>query len=212
MMNQPETEATGHVWIAGTGRVTLEREIARLLALETWQGALYLGASSYGTELLEFLVGRMSDEDDARDVLSMTLDDALNGISSFAGRGTFRTWLYVLAKNARARFVRDPSRHRGHRSTEMSSLADSTILQAPRLATFDLDRIRRDLDEEDQELLSLYFDRQLSWGEIAVIWSVGREPLEAVALCMRCQRLIRTLAEPRVSTDEAPITERVRRL
>jgi DNA-directed RNA polymerase specialized sigma24 family protein len=195
MMTHRRIAASGQARSESKGRVTLEREITRLLATKNWEGALYLAAISYGPELLEFLVNRMPDEDDARDVLSMTLEDACSDVSSFVRQATFRTWLYILAKNARARFLQDPYRHRGRRSTRMSSLADSTILGSPTLTKLDIDRIRRDFDDDDQELLTLSFERQLSWAEIAAIWNVGREPLDAASLRARCQRLIQELTE-----------------
>jgi len=204
MMNHRKIASTSQARTIGKGRATLEGEIARLLSIKNSKGALYLAAYSYGPELLEFLVSRMSVEDDARAVLSMAFEEALNGISSFTGRATFRTWLYILAKNARARFFTDPYRYRGRSSiSEISGLADSIVSGPPKLATLDVERIRRDLDEEDQELLTLCFDRQLSWAEIAAIWSVGREPLDAVSLRSRCNRLVSELTEQRASNPEA---------
>jgi len=188
--NPRKRSAKGPARHDGKAWMTLEQEIARLLSIENSQGALYLALRSYGQQLLEFLVGCMSDEADARDVLSMTLDAALSDVSSFAGRVTFRAWLYILAKNARVRFMTDPSRYRGRRSSYMSSLADLVILGRSELARLDEARMRRDFTDEDRELLALHFHRQFSWAEIAAIWSVGREPLGGAAVRVRCQRLV----------------------
>lgn len=150
-----EARIRGH---AGAGRM---REAATA-ALE-----------GYGPELLGWLVAALGDAGDAEDVFSMLSEDLWRGLPGFRWECSMRTWLYTLARHARARLERSPHR-RAARRADRSTLAD--VEEAvrsrtrPWLRTEVKDRftaLRDELPEDDRSLLVLRVDRRMAWDDIA---------------------------------------------
>jgi RNA polymerase sigma-70 factor (ECF subfamily) len=127
---------------------------------------------AYGPELYGFLINLMGGEQDASDVFSQTAEDFWRGLSSFESRCSIRTWIYVLARNAAARFRRSPW-HRDAHGTDSrldSLVADARSKTAPWLRTDVKDKwraLRDSLDPDDRALLVLRVDRELDWNDVA---------------------------------------------
>jgi RNA polymerase sigma-70 factor (ECF subfamily) len=129
-----------------------------------------------------------------------------------------RTWLYVLARNAAARFWRSPW-HRDARAS--GSRLDSLVAEArsrtpPWQRTDVKDRwraLRESLDPDDRALLVLRVDRALDWNDVARVISSradadeGELARESARLRKRYQHLRdelreRARAEGLLDTDE----------
>lgn len=52
----------------------------------------------YGDELYRFALGRVSDEDCAEELVQETLLSALDGLATFRGQASERSWLFVILK------------------------------------------------------------------------------------------------------------------
>ena len=137
------------------------------------EGAAAAAVEGYGPEVLGFLIALTESEHDADEVFSQLSEDLWRGLERFEWRSSFRTWMYTLARNAWHRFRRTPH-HRPERRaglSRLSEVADRVRSQTlPHLRTEVKDRfqeIRRSLDPDDQELLILRIDRQMTWNEIA---------------------------------------------
>ena len=84
-----------------------------------------------------------------------------------------RTWLYTLARHARARLERSPHRRAARRaSTSALSDAEAEVRSRTRpwLRTEVKDRfsaLRDELPEDDRSLLVLRVDRRMGWDDIA---------------------------------------------
>jgi RNA polymerase sigma-70 factor (ECF subfamily) len=98
----------------------------------------------YVNEIHHYLRNQVGDPDDAEDLTSETFLRVVRSLDRFAGRSSFRTWLYEVARNQ----LRDHWRANGRRpmaSVDVESLAAQEPEPAGRSAATDLGR--RILDE-----------------------------------------------------------------
>ncbi len=159
----------------------------------------HLGAATsigrgYGPELMAFVASLLrSTEDEIDEVFAMLSEDVVRGLPGFRFDSSVRTWLYMLARHATARFRRGEQR-RGRRVVLPGALVD--VIESVRTATLEhlrtavKDRLataREHLDDEERTILTLRIDRQLGWRDIAQI--LADHPLDAEALRKREQSL-----------------------
>jgi RNA polymerase sigma-70 factor (ECF subfamily) len=169
--------------MATEGEVELELEA--LLRAGSFDRAATRALEAYGAEVYGFLVNLAGSDADAADVYSQLCEDLWKGLPSFGHRSSVRTWLYVLARHAAARFRRSPWNHRGRRTGDArldDFVAESRSRTQPWLRTETKDRfavLRDSLDQDERALLVLRVDRGLSWPEIARVMLDEGEPNEA---------------------------------
>lgn len=140
--------------------------------------AVRLGLELYQVEVYSFLCARLRSEADAHEVFSQLGEDIWRGIARFEWRASFRTWLYTLARNAAVRFEKSQSRH--NRQDPLSQVSDPLVVERSRTRPYQRtdvkDRfaaLRESLSPEEQSLLVLRIDRNLSWDEVARIMYDG---------------------------------------
>ncbi len=169
----------------------LEDELVELIRAKQLDRAATRALESYGPELYGFLVSYLGNEADGAEVFSQVGEDLWKGLPSFALGCTLRTWLYVLARHAAARFRRSPWNRRT-RDSQLDQLVESVRTRTqPWLRTDVKDRFRalRDaLDPDDRSLLVLRVDRGLSWEEVARV-TIGLETPDAAVLGRETDRL-----------------------
>lgn len=180
-------------------REDLEAEIRRRAEGGDLAGAAEHALRGYGREIFEFLAALHRHDDDAAEVFSLFAEGLWRGLPRFAWRSSFRTWAYGVARKASLRFRRDARR----RAARAAPLPDASRLEAivaeVRTATLSwlrTDRksrfaaLRESLPPEDQALLLLRVDRQLSWLDLArVLHEDDATPLEGEALKREAARL-----------------------
>lgn len=157
--------------------------------------ALRVAVETYGEEVFSFLVVRMRDEDAAGDVFSQACEDLLASLPSFGWRCSLRTWFYRVARSAAARYQRSPLNNSARRValsnvSELAAQVRSRTLAHMRSEVKDKMRaLREQLDADEQQLLMLRVERDLSWGEIAEILDDvdDDEPKERAAARLRQQ-------------------------
>jgi RNA polymerase sigma-70 factor (ECF subfamily) len=160
----------------------------------------------YGPEVLGFLVTSLRHREDAEDIFSQMSEDLVRGLPTFEWRASLRTWLYRLARNATARYLRAPGQRAARRIplSEVSDVIDrartETELHQKTEAKDALTRVRDALDSEDRMLLVLRIDRRLPWTDVARVLADGDldDPAatrESARLRKRLQILKEELAE-----------------
>jgi RNA polymerase sigma-70 factor (ECF subfamily) len=178
-------------WYDGEMGGELEDELVALIRQKKLDSAATRALESYGPELYGFLVTYFGNEADASEVFSQLGEDLWKGLPSFALGCSVRTWLYVLARHAAARFRRSPWNRRTGDS-HLDALVESVRTRTqPWLRTDVKDRfraVRDSLDPEDRSLLVLRVDRGLSWEEVARVM-LSLEAPDAVALERESARL-----------------------
>ena len=176
-----------------------EARIRTLLDASDAQGAATEAMRAFGPKIFGYLRSVLRDDADAGDAFSLFGENLWKGITGFRGESSFRTWAYRVAWNA-ALAVRDEAwRRNGRRleTGEASKLAQeirTTAARVERQRTA-LDALREELSAEEQTLLHLRIDQELSWDEIAQVLGGDGAPIEAATLRQRFKRLKERLAD-----------------
>lgn len=162
-----------------TDQPIAEREGAIRSAFDA--GDMQLVASrtlhAYGPEILQFLAARLKNGSDLDEVFSMFAEDLWNSLPKFGWRCSMRTWGYTLARNAANRYASSPSRRPANNVrlscpdviTQLAQHCRSTTRIYQQTETKNRFRaLRERLDPDDQMLLILRVDRQMSWSDLAI--------------------------------------------
>ncbi len=146
---------------------------------------------AHGAEILGFLVSRVRDSVDARDVFADFCEDFWKGLPGFEWRCSMRGWAYTLARHAADRYLRSPQRRRERNLTLPPESRCSRLVHKLRTATHPqkkteiknkVQALRECLSEDDRMLLALRVDRALSWNEVAMVMAPEGESLSDEAL------------------------------
>lgn len=131
---------------------------------------------SFGDQVMGYLVNRLGDEADASEVFSMFAEDVWRGLPGFEWRCSARTWTFTLARYAANRYTKQPQqqaqRHVALDDLEgvrelVAEVRDRTLVYLRTVTKTAVQRLREQLDEEDQTLLMLRVDQDLSFRELA---------------------------------------------
>jgi RNA polymerase sigma-70 factor (ECF subfamily) len=169
----------------------LEAELATLIRAKQLDQAATRAIEGYGAELYGFLISLIGNESDAADIFSQVGEDLWKGLPSFGLGCSMRTWLYLLARHAAARFRRSPWNRRTGDSQLDAVVERIRTGTQPWLRTDVKDRfraLRESLDDDDRSLLVLRVDRGLAWEEVAQVM-LGVEVPESAVLARETDRL-----------------------
>lgn len=172
----------------------LERQLAEYLDLGKKSEAATLALRTWGDELFGFLVYHLRDDVAASDVFSQLTEDFWRSLSTFRRRCSVRTWLYLLARNAAARYRQTPWNAAGRRTGDaafdamVASFPSRTPVWMQTEVKDRFGRLREALEPDDQSLLVLRVDRGLQWDDIALIFLQTEMP-EAMEIKRESARL-----------------------
>jgi RNA polymerase sigma-70 factor (ECF subfamily) len=172
----------------------LEARIEELGRARDLAAVATLAVDGYGSEVFGYLINVLGNHADAGEVFSQIAEDLWRGLPGFGFRCSMRTWLYVLARHAVARFRRAPWNHRERRGGDEqleALVAQTRTMTQPWLRTDVKDRwrsLRESLEPDDRSILVLRVDRQLEWKEIARV-TLGEEHPEPSELGRESDRL-----------------------
>jgi len=173
----------------------VEQGIRELLERGDLRGAAAKVIRSYGPQILAYLRAVLRDEDAASEGFSRFGEGLWKGIGRFRGESSVLTWSYGLAWGAIRRIKRDPFRRKARRleTSELSRLADevrnSTVPYRKTDVKDAVARLRASLGPEEQTLLILRVDRNLSWKEVVQVFAAEGEPVDEAALRKRFERI-----------------------
>lgn len=145
------------------------------------ESALVAALHKHGSEIFGYLVGTMRSDVDAAEVYAQFCHDAWTARTAFRGDCSTRTWLYMLANHAKVHYLRDPYlRRRASFPDAISDLIGHCRTQTQSYLRSDnknrLQQIRSRLSAEDQSILVLRVDRNLSWRQVAYILDGQPDP------------------------------------
>jgi len=179
--------------------MTVEAHLQELLAKGDHRAAATEALRAFGPKILGYLQAVLRDEADASDAFSVFAEHLWRGLPSFRFEASLKTWCFKLAWNAALNLKDEAWRRRGRRfeSGEASRLAEEirtrTGVRVERRRAA-LEALRAELSDEEQTLLVLRLDQQLSWGEIAEVLAREGTAPDAPALRKRYERLKEKLA------------------
>lgn len=181
----------------------LETQIASFLDQDDRARAVEVALRGYGPQILSYLQTVLRSNDDGAEAFSLFCENVWTGIDRFARRSTWKAWAYKVAWHSALRIKQDPERRRRAplRSQEAAALAaEVRSVTAPYLLTRNKDQLaalRESLEPDEQTLLILRIDRELSWPEIADVLAADGEEVSETTLRKRFERIkerLRTLA------------------
>jgi RNA polymerase sigma-70 factor (ECF subfamily) len=167
-------------------------------------GAATLAIQGLGPELMGFLVVIVGDPDGAGDVFTDLCVRIWKGLATFRWESSLRTWAYVLARRA-CHAHRHAQAEWRRRHVPLSDVPEidalivrvrtTTLANLARREPTRAEKLRAQLEPDEQMLLTLRIDRELDWREIARVLADDDAPKDdelvraAAALRKRFERL-----------------------
>ncbi len=177
----------------------VETRVTALLAVKEYRGAATEVIRGYGPRALGYLHRLLGNDADAADAFSMFAEQVWRGMPNFEGRSSVKTWAFKAAWSA-AMKVRDDAWRRLREqlpSSAASHLADevrtNTAVRFESLRQ-ELEVLRAELTAEDQTLLALRLDQELTWEEVAEVLSIEGRVIDPATLRKRYERIKARLA------------------
>jgi RNA polymerase sigma-70 factor, ECF subfamily len=191
----------------------VDRELRTLIAQGEIERATERAIRTYGPELYGWLRSTISSEGDAQDAFSRMSEELWRSLERFDGRCSIRTWCYMLARCAVFHVRSRPRHQREVLVSQVPSIlgAVTHVWNTTKVGEQRADdvyaQIRGELDEEEQTLLVLRVDKDLSWREIAQVLCgedalAGEVERKAATLRKQFERVkerLRALAAERLS-------------
>jgi RNA polymerase sigma-70 factor, ECF subfamily len=185
---------------------TIENETRQAWSAGDHQRVARLVLSGYGDELYGFLLAQFRGRDaDADEAFLQFSEDFWRGLPRFQWRCSIRAWCYKLARSAASRYRRAPQ-NRVDRRIPLSQadhpLADlvhqtrtRTQLHQQTEVKNHVRELRERLSQDEQDLLTLRIDRELSWRDVAHAMSSPDDNLDDDDLRRRETALRQRLAD-----------------
>jgi RNA polymerase sigma-70 factor, ECF subfamily len=131
----------------------------------------------YGPEIQGFLAAFLRHPAAAAESFSIFAQDLWLALPNFSWRCSARGWAYTLARNAARRHAKSEKRRRARHVPLPENLLSEVAAQTRTRTDFyiktdvktKMQELRQRLPAEDQQLLILRVNRQLSWTEIAMV-------------------------------------------
>lgn len=176
----------------------LEERIRACCQSEDYATAATLVIEHHGSDILALLISRLGTRTDADEVFGIFSEKLWMGLPGFEWRCRVKGWAYMLARNA-ANDFRGAAHNRAHRRIPLSQhpslalLAErvrNTTANYRRTATRDRMRaLRERLPPDDQMLLILRVDQELSWRDLVAAMADGSQPPDTATLDREASRM-----------------------
>jgi RNA polymerase sigma-70 factor, ECF subfamily len=152
---------------------------------------------AYGPEVYSFIGAMLRRPPDAADAFARMCEKLWRNLPAFRWDCSMRTWVYMLARYVLADVAGEEGRRPRHTriSREARSLAATVRSSTPPYRKSEVKdkfaKLRERLEPDDQTLLILRVDRDLSWADVARVMDGASE----AALRKRFERLKERLKE-----------------
>ena len=162
----------------------LEARVRQACDVGDYERAITLLVETLGPKVVAFLLQRLENPADAREVFSMFSEDLFLGLPRFEWRCTVRGFSFALARNAanryRAQAGQRPDRRLPLSEAPLSSLVEQvrerTLIYLRTEVKTQMQALIKQLPEDDRALLSLRIDQNLNWRDLAVALEYAGEP------------------------------------
>ena len=178
----------------------VEERIAAAMAAGDHRAAATELIRGYGPRILGYLNVVLRNDLDAGDAFSLFAEQVWRGMPAFRAQSSARTWAFKAAWSAAMKVRDDAWRRLGRRldTGEASRLAEDvrtrTGLRHERQRA-ELETLRAQLSDENQTLLVLRLDQELTWDEVAEVLAHDAAAVDPAALRKRFERIKLRLAQ-----------------
>lgn len=178
-----------------------EADIRSLHEAGEHQDAATQALELYGREIFAFLVATMRDETAASEAFSAFNEDMWKGLPTFSWQASLRTWLYVIARRCAAGYHRSPH-HRRERNVALSQVSEvaerirtQTLAYLKTEAKDAIQRMREELEPDEQALLMLRIDKRMAWNEIAEVMHADEPDVDHKKAAARLRKRFQLLKD-----------------
>jgi RNA polymerase sigma-70 factor (ECF subfamily) len=188
------------------GPTQLDGRVRKLLDADACADAATEVVRALGPAVLRYLRTLLRNDADANDAASCWAESVWSGLPDFRGDASLRTWALRLAYRAALAVVDGAWRRRarpfatGEASRLAATLRTASAVRVERQRR-KLDAVVATLTPEQQTLLSLRVDQDLSWDEIADVLSTDARRPDPKTLAKRYERLKERLAAALADDD-----------
>ncbi len=161
-----------------------ERKAQQALKNQALEDVVSILMKSYGDEIYRFCKSMLNNASDAQDVLQTVFVQAFQGLGKFESKSSFRTWLYVIARNRCLDEIKKAKRFDARveftdQLPEVSSADESTNTSSDPLMSEVLRRCMEKLSDAVRAAILLRFQSEHSYEEAAVILQEKAGTLQA---------------------------------
>ena len=175
-----------------------DMQIRAACVAEDYRSAVTLLLRNYGDCVMTFLAFQLRDPTAADEAFAITAEQLWHGLPGFKWQSSVRTWAYAIARRAAVRHMCDPHRRR-HRNLPLgehhalSQLVDDVRTRTQRYMKTEtknrMRALREQLPPDDQLLLVLRINRQLSFRDAAIVMTSCEQQLDEQAIEREAARL-----------------------
>ncbi|MGH1471434.1 MAG: sigma-70 family RNA polymerase sigma factor [Cellvibrionaceae bacterium] len=134
--------------------------------------------------------GVVKDHFSVDDVVQEVMMKVFNKLTTFEGRSSFKTWLMTICMNTSISFLRKNKRYKLENDTDEYDAPAILDEGSSRIDIDSFDKLIRDLDEKERQIVTLKFVAELEFQEIATALGMGLS-----AIKMRYYRAVEKLKE-----------------
>jgi RNA polymerase sigma-70 factor, ECF subfamily len=166
-MNHPNPQGDASARFLG------DEESIQIAAARKDPGAFGVLFDHYVQPVYRYLLSRLGDIEEAKDLTSQTFLVAFESLSRYQHKGYFSAWLFSIARSKYVDFIRKSSKINAARFDHVSNdLIDplQQIIETERSQK--LQNLIRNLPGDEKELLHLRYSAKLSFTEVAI--TLGR--------------------------------------
>ena len=126
----------------------------------------------YAKALVNYIMYRIKNEANAKDIIQDTMLSIWQNIASFSHRSSFKTWTYTIARRRLADFYRTGAKHETSPLNDYANNLPAKDSLTESEERMDIRQAMQSLDHKDNELVHLIFQAQLSYQEISEVLGI----------------------------------------
>lgn len=146
----------------------------------------------YSDKVFSYFIKFLGDRDEALNLTNEVFYKAFRGIKNFNENKDFFPWLIKIARNEGINFIR---KNRNYEERDIDSFEDDSNFERDII----LDDALKKLNENDREIILLFYQQDLSYEEIANILNISLENVKV--RIFRAKEKLRKLLEKEVKNE-----------
>jgi len=134
--------------------------------------AFELHMDQYGKTLYRYIMSRVDNDADGKDILQETMFSIWRSITAYQSQSSFKTWAFSITRRRLADFYRKNSKNAPLPLTDYENTCEAKDDIEENTERMDIDRALSRLNEKESELVFLIFQAGLSYHEISTVLDI----------------------------------------
>jgi len=169
------------------------------------RNAFELLIDPYSKALCNYILFRVKNDFDVNDIVQEAMLSIWRSITSYNYQSSFKTWAFSILRRRLVDFYRINSKNEALPLTDFENVFTAKDNLNESIERMDIERALSNLNSDDNELVYLVFQVQLSYQEISVLLGI---PVGTVKSRMsRIKTKLKTLLREEINMDNIPVKE-----